>query len=126
MSALISLVRAIDRLNEVIGNAQGDQIHVAILPFGHPDNFSNEQYLLSNGTYNDSAVDIDTFAWNNRDFLVVMPVGNNGGTVGNNRLGLAIQSFAASSLTNCSANGSQLRFRPSLLEMFARWHSALE
>jgi hypothetical protein len=81
------------RLNQVIANAQGSQIHVAVLPFGHPDNFSNEQFLLSNGTYNNSAVDIDTFAWNNRDFLVVMPVGNNGGLVGNNRLGLAINIF---------------------------------
>ena len=76
------------RFAEVLANAQSAQIHTMILPFGVPDNFSNEQFLLSNGMYNNEALQIDTFMYNNRDILVVMPVGNNGGLVGNNRLGL--------------------------------------
>ena len=70
------------RLGEVIANPQGDQIHLATLPFGHPSNFSSAQFLLSNGTYNDSAVDLDTFLWNNQDFMIFMPAGNNGSVVG--------------------------------------------
>jgi hypothetical protein len=80
-------------LGQVRANAQSSQVHVAVLPFGAPDNFSTNTGLGSNGTYNDEAVDLDTFAWNNRDFLIVMPVGNNGALIGNNRLGLALNIF---------------------------------
>jgi len=86
-----------DRLNELICPKSGgtgacsgivggaDEVHLAITPFGAPDNFQTSQFLPSNGTYPQQARDIDVFLYNNRDFMVVAPVGNNGANIGNNR-----------------------------------------
>jgi hypothetical protein len=67
-----------------------NEAHLAVMPFGAPDNFSTVQFLASNGTYPQEAADIDTFLYNNRDFMVFAPVGNNGGLAGTNRLGLML------------------------------------
>ncbi|HXU11538.1 MAG TPA: S8 family serine peptidase, partial [Candidatus Binatia bacterium] len=66
----------------------GAEAHLAVTPFGAPDNFSTMQFLSTNGTYPQQAADIDKFLYNNRDFMVVAPVGNNGGLFSNNRIGL--------------------------------------
>jgi hypothetical protein len=73
----------------VIGG--GTETHLAVLPFGAPQDFSTFQFQASNGTYPQEAVDLDRFLYNNRDFMIMSPVGNNGGLVGNNRLGLALR-----------------------------------
>jgi hypothetical protein len=94
--------RLIDRLNEMICPKSGGagpclgriggarEIHLAVTPFGTPDNFSVQRILSSSGTYPQSAADLDTFLYNNRDFMVVAPVGNSGGTVGENRMELVL------------------------------------
>ncbi|HEU4403376.1 MAG TPA: S8 family serine peptidase, partial [Candidatus Polarisedimenticolia bacterium] len=63
----------------------GSELHLAVLPFGFPDNFQTQQFLATNGTYPEAAADLDTFLYNNRDFMIVSPVGNNGGLIGNSR-----------------------------------------
>ncbi|HEV8701390.1 MAG TPA: S8 family serine peptidase, partial [Candidatus Polarisedimenticolia bacterium] len=68
----------------------GAETHLAVTPFGAPDNFSTTQFLATNGTYPQQAADIDKFLYNNRDFMVFAPVGNNGGFSGNNRVGLML------------------------------------
>jgi len=68
----------------------GGEAHLAVMPFGAPDNFSTMQFLSTNGTYPQQAADIDRFLYNNRDFMVVAPVGNNGGLLSNNRIGLML------------------------------------
>jgi len=60
----------------------GNEVHLAITPFGAPDNFQTIQFLPSNGTYPTPALDIDRFLYNNRDMMVVAPVGNNGANIG--------------------------------------------
>jgi hypothetical protein len=94
--------RLVERLNEYIcprtggtGACSGivggaNEVHLAITPFGLPDNFSTTQFLPSNGTYPEAAVDLDRFLYNNRDFMIVSAVGNSGGTIGSNRLELAV------------------------------------
>ncbi|HEV8201238.1 MAG TPA: hypothetical protein VGS03_14575, partial [Candidatus Polarisedimenticolia bacterium] len=77
-----------DRLNAAITGAGSDG-HLAVMAFGAPNNFSTLQFLATNGTYPAEAVQVDTFLYNNRDYMVFIPVGNNGGLVGTNRLGLA-------------------------------------
>jgi Thrombospondin type 3 repeat len=89
------------RLNEIIcpktggtGSCAGltggaNEVHLAVFPFGAPTNFSTTQFLSSNGTYPQEAVDVDTFLYNNRDFMVFAPVGNNGLILGSNRVALA-------------------------------------
>ncbi|HZN04830.1 MAG TPA: hypothetical protein VFD06_14695, partial [Candidatus Polarisedimenticolia bacterium] len=79
-----------DRLNGALTGAGADG-HLAVMPFGAPSNFSTIQFLASNGTYPAEAVQVDTFLYNNRDYMVFVPVGNNGGLVGTNRLGLALR-----------------------------------
>ncbi len=86
-----------DRLNELICPKSGgtgacagivggeNEVHLAITPFGAPDNFQTSQFLPTNGTYPQQSADIDVFLYNNRDFMVVAPVGNNGANIGNNR-----------------------------------------
>jgi hypothetical protein len=80
----------IDRMNEAIcpssggigactGVAGGDDVHLAVLPFGIP-NFS-ERLTVVDPPYAQEAADLDTFLYNNRDFMIVMPVGNNGATI---------------------------------------------
>src|SRR6185436_11333829 len=72
----------------IVGGAT--EAHLAVTPFGAPDNFSTVQFLASNGTYPQQAADIDTFLYNNRDFMVFAPVGNNGGLFGTGRVGLML------------------------------------
>jgi hypothetical protein len=69
----------------------GTDSHLAVLPFGAPANFSTFQFQASNGTYPQESADVDRFLYNNRDYMLMVPVGNNGGLIGNNRLGLALR-----------------------------------
>ncbi|HKQ96534.1 MAG TPA: S8 family serine peptidase, partial [Candidatus Polarisedimenticolia bacterium] len=71
-----------------VGVGGGNDLHVAVLPFGSPSNFSTNPQLGTNGTYPQEAADVDKFLFNNRDTLVFVPVGNNGGTPASARLGL--------------------------------------
>jgi hypothetical protein len=81
----------LDRLNAAIVGG-GTAAHLAVFPFGAPSNFSTiPNPNNSNGTYPQQSADIDTFLYNNRDFMVFAPVGNNGGLIGNNRLGLMLR-----------------------------------
>ncbi len=75
-----------------VGSGGGNDLHVAVLPFGAPNNF-NPVFQIVMGTYPQEAVDIDKFLYNNRDTMVVVPVGNNGGVLGNSRLGLMLRVF---------------------------------
>ncbi|MEK7282306.1 MAG: S8 family serine peptidase, partial [Acidobacteriota bacterium] len=68
----------------------GSESHLAVLPFGAPDNFSTTQFLPTNGTYPQQSGDIDVFLYNNRDFMVFAPVGNSGGLAGTQRVGLML------------------------------------
>jgi hypothetical protein len=74
----------------VVGVGGGNETHLAVLPFGAPSNFGPNQFLSDNGTYTAEANQIDTFLYNNRDFMVFSPVGNNGALIGTNRLALAV------------------------------------
>jgi hypothetical protein len=92
----------LDRLNSAICPKSGgtgpcnfitggaNETHLAVLPFGVP-NFSTDQFPVTNGTYVQAAADLDRFLYNNRDFMIFSPVGNNGGLVGNNRLSLMLR-----------------------------------
>jgi hypothetical protein len=81
------------RLNGAIGTTNGaTDVHLSVMPFGAPDNFSTiANPNNSNGTYPQQSADIDTFLYNNRDYMVFLPSGNSGGLPGNNRLGLALR-----------------------------------
>jgi hypothetical protein len=65
-----------------VTNGGGAQVHLQVFPFGVP----NFDLLLSNeidansgdGAYTQDANEIDTFLVNNRDYMVFMPVGNQG------------------------------------------------
>jgi hypothetical protein len=67
-----------DRLNAAISGG-GASAHLSIFPFGAPDNFS---IILnpnnSGGTYPQASADVDTFLYNNRDYMVFVPAGNTG------------------------------------------------
>jgi Thrombospondin type 3 repeat len=88
----------IDRLNLAICPATGgtgacsgitgggNDTHLAIFPFGVP-NWSTDQFAATNGQYDQAAVDVDTFLYNHRDFMVFAPVGNNGKLVDQNPMG---------------------------------------
>ncbi len=52
-------------------------VHLHILPFGVP-NFDNVLFNPQNGEYSIEANQIDTFLLNNRDYMVFIPVGNQG------------------------------------------------
>ena len=70
----------------------GLETHLAVLPFGAPVNFSNRPPEVTlGGTYPQAAVDVDTFLYNNRDFMIFAPVGNDGGLVGSGRLALMLR-----------------------------------
>jgi subtilase family protein/thrombospondin type 3 repeat protein len=56
----------------------GAETHLAVLPFGAPSNFSTTQFQATDGTYPQAAADLDVFLYNNRDFMIFSPVGNNG------------------------------------------------
>ncbi len=83
------------------------EVHLAVLPFGTP-NFSTNITLGSNGTYTQDSADLDTFLYNNRDFMIAVPVGNSGGLPGTNRLQLSAPQmpdlFNGSSLDECAPN----------------------
>ncbi|HKQ97299.1 MAG TPA: S8 family serine peptidase, partial [Candidatus Polarisedimenticolia bacterium] len=72
-----------------IGAGGGNDLHVAVLPFGAPANFG-PVFSIVFGTYPQEAVDVDRFLLNNRDTMVMIPVGNNGANLGTNRLGLML------------------------------------
>jgi hypothetical protein len=67
----------------------GGEVHLAVFPFGTP--IFGEIFGFPH--YTQDAADIDTFLYNNRDFMVVMPVGNDGALVGNTRAGLWDNTF---------------------------------
>ncbi|HUD71468.1 MAG TPA: hypothetical protein VMQ62_05860, partial [Dongiaceae bacterium] len=71
-----------------VGSGGGADLHVVVLPFGAPQNFGPIFQTVIIGSYPQEAADVDKFLYNNRDTMVVVPVGNNGGLVNNNRLGL--------------------------------------
>jgi len=84
----------LDRLNAAINPAQGGSatdVHLHVMAFGAPNNFSTLQFLATNGTYPAESNQVDTFLYNNRDYMVFVPVGNNGGLLGTSRLGLMIR-----------------------------------
>jgi thrombospondin type 3 repeat protein len=70
----------------IVGGNGGTGVHLAVTPFGAPDNFSTQQFQLNDGTYPRQSVDIDTFLFNNRDFLVFGPAGNSGVLISSSRV----------------------------------------
>ncbi len=90
--------RLLDRMNQVICPLSGGtgicsgfvggatMAHLAVLPFGAPDNFQNNLFPVSNGTYPQQAADLDVFLYNNRDFMIFVPTGNSGATATDNRV----------------------------------------
>jgi len=60
----------------------GSNVHLHVLPFGVP-NFDNILDNLQNGTYSVEANQIDTFLVNNRDYMIFVPVGNQGSNPNN-------------------------------------------
>jgi hypothetical protein len=64
----------------------GAEVHVGILPFGYPPPACIPEGCPEFGLYNQQAVDVDRFLYNNRDFAVFAPVGNNGGLPQVNRI----------------------------------------
>jgi hypothetical protein len=83
------------------------EVHLGVLPFGTP-NFSTNISLPSNGTYTQDSADLDTFLYNNRDFMIAVPVGNGGALAGQGRWSLATSQipdlFNGSSLDECAPN----------------------
>jgi hypothetical protein len=79
-----------DRLNAAV-SAGGNDVHLSIFPFGVP--YFGNVFQVVMDPYSAEAVQIDTFLYNNRDYMVVMPVGNNGGTMGTSRLGLMLRTI---------------------------------
>ncbi|HET8947882.1 MAG TPA: thrombospondin type 3 repeat-containing protein, partial [Candidatus Polarisedimenticolia bacterium] len=75
----------LDRLNAAVSSG-GTQVHLSIFPFGVPN--YGPVFQIVTDPYSAEAIQIDTFLYNNRDYMVFVPAGNNGGTVGTNRLGL--------------------------------------
>src|SRR5207245_9552082 len=89
----VSPGRLIDDMDKLIGpktggttqlcsgvTGAGTEVHLAVLPFGAPDNFSNVRFPTSGtvgvnhsgpGEYPQEAADLDTFLYNNRDFMIV-------------------------------------------------------
>ncbi|HKB07369.1 MAG TPA: thrombospondin type 3 repeat-containing protein [Candidatus Polarisedimenticolia bacterium] len=55
----------------------GDNVHLQVLPFGTPP-FDNVLFNPSNGTYPVQSNQLDTFLMNNRDYMIFVPVGNQG------------------------------------------------
>jgi hypothetical protein len=80
----------LDRLNGAIAGG-GMEAHLAVFPFGAPNFSQQPNPNNANGTYPQQAADVDTFLYNNRDFMVFVPVGNSGGHPGNGRMGLALR-----------------------------------
>jgi hypothetical protein len=80
----------LDRLNQSISGG-GAMVHLQALPFQQ----SGGEMIgfPTNGSYPQSAADVDRFLYNNRDYMVFVPAGNYGGTVGNNRYGLMLRTI---------------------------------
>ncbi len=55
----------------------GNNVHLHVMPFGVP-NFDNVINNPTNGEYSVESGQIDTFLVNNRDYMVIAPVGNQG------------------------------------------------
>ncbi|PYT10908.1 MAG: hypothetical protein DMF51_16980, partial [Acidobacteria bacterium] len=55
----------------------GNNVHLHVMPFGVP-NFDNILFNIENGQYSVDSQQIDTFLVNNRDYMVFVPVGNQG------------------------------------------------
>ncbi len=79
----------------------GSEAHLHVMPFGIP-NFDLQIQNPTDGTYSQDAKDIDTFLVNNRDYMVFVPVGNQGTVKG--------QKFFS------SFNGSQRNQYPDLFD----------
>jgi hypothetical protein len=79
----------LDRLNQSIA-AGGTMVHLAAFPFQQSGGIIA---FATNGTYPQSAADVDRFLYNNRDYMVFAPAGNYGGTVGNTRYGLMLRTI---------------------------------
>src|SRR2546425_6158769 len=60
----------------------GNNVHLHVMPFGVP-NFDNILFNPDNGQYSVDAQQIDTFLVNNRDYMVFVPVGNQGSAPSN-------------------------------------------
>src|SRR5207247_7995864 len=56
----------------------GNNVHLQVMPFGAPVNFGNILFNSPNGPYTAEANQIDTFLVNNRDYMVFVPVDNQG------------------------------------------------
>ena len=63
----------------------GTEVHIAVTPFGAPDNFSTVQFQGNDGLYVQQSADIDTFLYNNRDFEIFGPAGNSGVLISSSR-----------------------------------------
>ncbi len=77
----------------------GDNVHLQVLPFGVP-NFGNLSSNPSNGTYDINAAQVDTFLVNNRDYMVFVPVGNQGSVPGAGSTRLYPDMFDGTALDN--------------------------
>src|SRR5206468_12176339 len=55
----------------------GDNVHLHVMPFGTPP-FDNVLFNPTNGTYPIQSNQLDTFLMNNRDYMIFVPVGNQG------------------------------------------------
>jgi len=64
----------------------GSEVHIGILPFGGIPPPDACTFPCGNGIYSQAAVDVDRFLYNNRDFAVFSPVGNNGGLPSTGRI----------------------------------------
>ena len=73
----------------VIGG--GLETHLAVLPFAVPNFYTAPPPIFYAGTYPQAAVDVDKFLYNNRDFMIFAPAGNDGGLIGNGRLALMLR-----------------------------------
>ncbi|HYV17475.1 MAG TPA: thrombospondin type 3 repeat-containing protein [Verrucomicrobiae bacterium] len=80
----------LDRLNAAVSSG-GTQVHLSIFPFGVPN--YGPVFQIVTDPYSAEAIQIDTFLYNNRDYMVFMPAGNNGGNVGSSRLGLMLRTI---------------------------------
>ncbi|HYV85511.1 MAG TPA: S8 family serine peptidase, partial [Patescibacteria group bacterium] len=60
----------------------GQDAHLAVLPFGVPNWFGGGEIIqIYTGQYPQASADVDKFLYNNRDYMVFVPVGNNGGRI---------------------------------------------
>ncbi len=77
----------------------GNNVHLQVLPFGVP-NFDSVLFNPQNGDYSIEAQQIDSFLVNNRDYMVFVPVGNQGSAPSNTAHRIYPDLFDGSSLDN--------------------------